>query len=285
MRTLKFVQNVKSSIDLLQMILDYFSWSTEIAISDDNTGVENKVFELEKEVEVGLSQAEEALIEMEKLYKKKKEVKMIKKKLYPHTERIGKKVEAQITEKMDGANIGFFNKDDELLICTRNYILPLSEVNEKTAKSILNGYAGLYDWLLKYGKELKQDIYTGSGIFCEWMGTNGHVKYPKEIRHNKVYIFAKARINDDYNIENLVWDIDLLKYAFKEKVIPEYMDKVPFVCGGTSYPTVVQLNELYFQYTRKLDRNVEGFVIHFDGKIRKYVRMKNGKLEEHNEGK
>ncbi len=72
MRTLKFVQNIKSSINLLKMILEYFSWSTEIAISDDDTGVESKIFELEEIVEGGLSQAEEALIEMEKLYKERK---------------------------------------------------------------------------------------------------------------------------------------------------------------------------------------------------------------------
>lgn len=210
---------------------------------------------------------------------------MIKKKLYPHTERIEKTVEVQITEKMDGANIGFFNKDDELLICTRNYILPLSEVNEKAAKSILNGYAGLYEWLLKYGEELKKDIYTGSGVFCEWMGINGHVEYPKDVRHNKVYIFAKARITNDYNIENLVWDIDLLKYAFKEKVIPEYMYIVPLVSNGTAYPSIEQLDEMYLQYTNVIKRNVEGFVIYHDGQVKKYVRMKNGKLEEHKDTK
>lgn len=70
MRTLEFVQHIKSSINLLKMILEYFSWSTETAISDDDTGVESKIFELEEIVEGGLSQAEEALIEMEKLYKK-----------------------------------------------------------------------------------------------------------------------------------------------------------------------------------------------------------------------
>lgn len=210
---------------------------------------------------------------------------MIKKKLYPHTERIEKTIEVQMTEKMDGANIGFFNKNDELLICTRNYILFLSEIDEERTKSILNGYAGLYDWLLKNGEALKRDIYTGSGVFCEWMGTNGHVKYPKEIRDNKVYIFAKARITDNYDIENLIWDIDLLKYAFKEKVIPEYMDEVPLFLKGTAYPTVLNLDWLYSNYIKEVDRNVEGFIIHFDGKIKKYVRMKNGKLEEHRDAK
>lgn len=71
MRTLGFVQNIKSNISLLRYILSYFSWGTEMAISDDETGIESKIFELEEIVESGLSQAEEALIEMEKLYKER----------------------------------------------------------------------------------------------------------------------------------------------------------------------------------------------------------------------
>ncbi len=206
---------------------------------------------------------------------------MIKKKLYPHTERIKENNTVQITEKMDGSNIGFFNKDGELLVCTRNYIISLDEIEKQ--KNILQGYKGLYEWLQEYGEVLKKEIYVGSGIFCEWMGTNGHVKYPQEVRYNKVYIFAKARITDNYEGEKIIYDINLFKYAFNSKTIPAYMDIVPVVWEAEQYPTVSNLDELYQSYSKDVSRNVEGFVVSFNDRIEKYVRMKNGKLEKHHQ--
>lgn len=32
---------------------------------------------------------------------------------------------------------------------------------------------------------------------------------------------------------------------------------------------------------KKVNRNVEGFVVNYENRITKYVRMKNGKLTEH----
>ena len=47
-------------------------------------------------------------------------------------------------------------------------------------------------------------------------------------------------------------------------------------------PTKDDLDKLYKRYCdHVVDRNVEGFVVNYDNNIRKYVRMKNGKLQEH----
>ena len=69
---------------------------------------------------------------------------MIKKEIYPKTKRVsnlGDKI--FITEKLDGSNLVFFKKDDELYIAQRKNILKFSELEEN--KGIL--YKGLYQWL------------------------------------------------------------------------------------------------------------------------------------------
>jgi hypothetical protein len=45
--------------------------------------------------------------------------------------------------------------------------------------------------------------------------------------------------------------------------------------------SIDKLNGLYDAYSQSVNRNVEGFVINIGGRISKYVRMKNGKLEDH----
>ena len=46
-------------------------------------------------------------------------------------------------------------------------------------------------------------------------------------------------------------------------------------------PNKEQLDSIYEKYQSKVKRNVEGFVINYNNNITKYVRMKNGKLQEH----
>lgn len=46
-------------------------------------------------------------------------------------------------------------------------------------------------------------------------------------------------------------------------------------------PDKNKLDELYDNYCKKTNRNVEGFVVNYENRITKYVRMKNGKLTEH----
>ena len=46
-------------------------------------------------------------------------------------------------------------------------------------------------------------------------------------------------------------------------------------------PTKEHLDSIYTKYCEKVNRNVEGFVVNYKNIISKYVRMKNGKLQEH----
>lgn len=46
-------------------------------------------------------------------------------------------------------------------------------------------------------------------------------------------------------------------------------------------PTKEFLDSIYETYTNEVKRDVEGFVVNYKNIISKYVRMKNGKLEEH----
>ena len=66
---------------------------------------------------------------------------MIRKGIYPKTKRVScLSDKVYITEKLDGSNLVFFKKDDELYIAQRNNILKFGELEEN--KGVL--YKGLY---------------------------------------------------------------------------------------------------------------------------------------------
>jgi hypothetical protein len=121
-------------------------------------------------------------------------------------------------------------------------------------------------------------LIEGSGFFGEWIGM-GKLKYNN--LDKRVYMFAKANINSDFEIRNLYYNLDLLKYPFVNQNIPVYIGIVPKVNELTQCPTIDFLNDMYGWYILYVNRNVEGFVINYNNSITKYVRMKNGKLEEH----
>ena len=203
---------------------------------------------------------------------------MIKKSLYPKTKRISDgESNIIITEKLDGSNIGFFKLKDELVIATRNNIFNLEEA-DGLAKDFL--YKGMSEWLKLNGQHLKESLNEGSGFFGEWMGM-GKIKYTE--LDKKVYMFAKANINEKLDIYNLYYDVYLLKYPFVDAVIPEYINIVPVVENVKKYPTINQLDEIYLKYSGNKDDYVEGFVVQYKNQVSKYVRMKNGKLQKHKE--
>ena len=82
------------------------------------------------------------------------------------------------------------------------------------------------------------------------MGKIGYQELDK-----KVYMFAKANY-DNGAIKNLYYEHD---------------------------PDINTLNKMYDYYKSKVKRNVEGFIIANNNNVNKYVRMKNGKLEDHHE--
>lgn len=202
---------------------------------------------------------------------------MIKKEIYPKTKRVscsGDKV--YITEKLDGSNLVFFKKNDELYIAQRKTIINISELEE--AKDKL--YKGLYQWLLDNKDYLQEQLINDSAICGEWLGM-GKLKYDVGEFDKKWYMFAKANIDDEYNLYNLIYDHELFKYPFINQEIPKFIGVVPEITELIFLPTKENLDFIYETYTDGVKRDVEGFVVNYKNIIFKYVRMKNGKLEEH----
>ncbi len=202
---------------------------------------------------------------------------MIKKEIYPKTKRVscvGDKV--YVTEKLDGSNLVFFKKDDKLYIAQRKNIFAIDELED--VKNIL--YKGLYQWLLDNKDILISELYDSSAICGEWLGM-GCLKYTVDEFDKKWYMFAKANVDDDYNLYNLVYDHSLFIYPFQSQVIPNFIGIVPEVAELNVIPTKEHLDSVYEKYHNKVNRNVEGFVVNYKNMITKYVRMKNGKLQEH----
>lgn len=200
---------------------------------------------------------------------------MIKKTLYPKTKRVKFKNRVVVTEKLDGSNIGFFKVNGELVIAQRNNILLLNEIEEN--KQML--YGGLYGWLQDNGQDLRERLIEGSGFFGEWIGM-GKIKYPD--LDKKIYMFAKANYAKG-EIRNLYYEHELFQYPFKNQEMPNYIGIVPVVETRETYPDIDTLNYNYEIYKAKVQRNVEGFIIAQNNNVNKYVRMKNGKLQDHHE--
>lgn len=201
---------------------------------------------------------------------------MIKKEIYPKTKRLscqGDKV--YVTEKLDGSNLVFFKKNDTLYFAQRNTIYSFDEIEENKDKL----YKGLYQWLSD-NKQVFDDLHNNSAICGEWLGM-GCLKYSVDEFDKRYYMFAKANIDDDFNLYNLIYMHDLFVYPFQSQVIPKCIGVVPEVIELNILPTKEHLDSIYDKYTDKVKRNVEGFVINYKNIITKYVRMKNGKLTEH----
>lgn len=202
---------------------------------------------------------------------------MIKKEIYPKTKRVscsGDKV--YITEKLDGSNLVVFKKDDELYVAQRKNIFKITELEE--VKSIL--YKGLYQWLLDNKDYLQEQLINNSAICGEWLGM-GQIKYSIDEFDKRFYMFAKANIDDEFNLYNLIYDHNLFIYPFVNQEIPKFIGVVPEVIELLVLPTKKYLDSIYETYTNRTKRNVEGFVVNYKNIITKYVRMKNGKLREH----
>lgn len=202
---------------------------------------------------------------------------MIKKEIYPKTKRVscsGDRV--YLTEKLDGSNLVFFKKDDELYIAQRKNIFKITELED--VKDVL--YKGLYQWLNDNKDVLIEEIHNDSAICGEWLGM-GKIKYTIDEFDKKWYMFAKANIDDEFNLYNLNYEHSLFVYPFVSQEIPKFIGVVPEVVELNALPTKEHLDSIYEKYCAKVNRNVEGFVINYKNIITKYVRMKNGKLQEH----
>lgn len=205
---------------------------------------------------------------------------MIKKEIYPKTKRIaidGFKI--QLTEKLDGSNLAIFKKDEKLYIAQRKNIFTLEELEE--AKSII--YKGLYEWLKNNGEYLKEHLMNNSCLCGEWLGM-GQIKYTIDEFDKRFYMFAKANVDDDFNLYNIMYEHNLFIYPFDNQEMPKFIGEVPIIADIKVAPDKKMLDSIYSKYCEKVgNRNVEGIVINCNNLITKYVRMKSGKLIEYSD--
>lgn len=201
---------------------------------------------------------------------------MIKKEIYPKTQRMscgGDKI--YITEKLDGSNLCIFKKEDVIYVAQRKCIYSLNELDSIKDKL----YKGLYQWLID-NKSLLNTLNNNSVICGEWLGM-GQLKYSIDEFDKKFYMFAKANINEEFNLYNISYEHELFIYSFENQVIPPCIGIVPVVTELNVLPNKEYLDSIYQKYCDKKKRNVEGFVLNYKNNITKYVRMKNGQLKEH----
>lgn len=204
---------------------------------------------------------------------------MIKKEIYPKTERVKEKgATVYVTEKLDGSNMCIFKKNNEVYIAQRKNIFKLSEIED--VKTIL--YKGLYQWILDNKNVLESELHENSAICGEWLGM-GNLKYTVDEFDKRFYMFAKANIDDDFNLCNLVYNHETFIYPFESQTVPSFIGIVPEVAELNILPNKEHLDSIYEKYLAKVNRPVEGFVINYRNLISKYVRMKNGKLIEYSE--
>ncbi len=201
---------------------------------------------------------------------------MIKKTIYPKTQRTTGPNKIIITEKIDGSNLTFFKHENELYFAQRNFVFKLSELEEMKQKV----YKGLYYWLTEHGKDLEERLNNNSVICGEWVGM-GKIKYGHAFDDIKFLMFAKANVNDKFDLFNINYYQEFFIYPFVDKNIPDYIGKVPVAFTVTKQPEIKDLNEMYDFYTNSVNRNVEGFIVNYGSSVSKYVRLKDGKLTEH----
>lgn len=141
-------------------------------------------------------------------------------------------------------------------------------------------YKGLFNWLVVNKEELEK-LNEGSVICGEWLGMGVLKYYPDDGFNKRFYMFAKANIDEELSLYNIYYDHELFVYPFEGQQIPDCIGVVPVVDRLDHVPTKEELDEIYDRYMKSVERNVEGFVINYENTIKKYVRMKSGKLQEH----
>jgi len=197
---------------------------------------------------------------------------IIKKSIYPKTKRYAlDSTGVTITEKLDGSSVAIFKLNELIHVAQRNNIMTIDE-------DAIKNYKGMSQWFEDNISMI--DLCEGSCICGEWMGM-GQLKYP--YLDKKIYMFAKANVDQDLELTNVIYNHEHFIYPFESGVIPDCIGVVPVVCKMDHYPTIENLNNLYAEYASAIECNVEGFVIEQQNSVRKYLRMKNGKPEQHRE--
>lgn len=199
---------------------------------------------------------------------------MIKKGIYPKTQRVSCSEQnlCQITEKIDGSNLCIFKLNGTIYFAQRNNIFSEEELEEIS-------YRGLGIWAKEHLEYFKQNIYEGACICGEWLGM-GKIKYDFK---NRFFMFAKANINEKMELYNVKYYHEFFKYSFVEQALPDFISEVPIVKECRNPLSKEELDELYTEYCLRENRVIEGFVCNFMNSVTKYVRYKDGKLQDHRE--
>ena len=109
----------------------------------------------------------------------------------------------------------------------------------------------------------------------------GCLKYDSEEFDKKFYMFAKANVNDQFELFNIYYYHELFIYPFVNQEIPDFIGVVPIVGELDIIPNKNDLDDIYDCYRSCKNRDVEGIIVNYNNNISKYVRMKNGQLQEH----
>ena len=176
---------------------------------------------------------------------------MIKKTIYPKTQRTTDLNEIIITEKIDGSNLTFFKHENELYFAQRNFVFKLSELEEMKTKL----YKGLYGWLVEHGKDLEERLNNNSAICGEWI-IMGRIKYGHAFDDIKFLMFAKANVNDKLDLFNINYYQKFFIYPFVDKNIPDYIGRVPVAYTTEKQPEIKDLNEWYDFYSKSKRRGI-----------------------------
>lgn len=205
---------------------------------------------------------------------------LIRKTLYPKTKRLGaEKAVVTITEKIDGSNLSFFKLEDKLYVAQRNNIYSLEEglSDDHFMKNIR--YKHLYEWLKLHGETLQEDLQENAVISGEWIAM-GKIDYGDVSQ--RFLQFAKGNLDDDLNLVKLNYNHEYFKWSFKSQSVPAFIGVVPVVSITDKVPTKEQLDLLYEEVAQEQNHPVEGFVVAIgNSNVQKYVRLKNGKLQDH----
>ncbi|HQC54958.1 MAG TPA: RNA ligase family protein [Clostridia bacterium] len=202
---------------------------------------------------------------------------MINKSIYPKTVRIpieGDQV--VITEKLDGSNLVIFKLNGKLYVAARNWIFDIENPEDFNEIS----YSGLQNWLKIYKSTLLDTLQEGVAICGEWLGM-GTIKYSIDKFDKRYYMFATANVDNDFNLSNLTYYEEYFALPFTNQEIPYFIGIRPEVTRTQVMPNKKFLDSLYEKYTSVEKRDVEGFIVIVANTIKKYVRLKGGKLIEH----
>lgn len=194
----------------------------------------------------------------------------MKKQIYPKTKRFNIDSKTVITEKLDGSNLWIFKLNWEIMVATRSQILKISEIKNWN-------YKWLSDWMNNNLEKL--DLHEWSIVFWEWLWM-WKISY-KDAFDKKFYMFAKANIDENFEISNLNYYSEFFIYSFESKEIPDCIWIVPTVCQIEEKVNLGFLNNLYEKYKTEKNRKVEWFIIIENWIISKYVRYKDWKESEH----